>query len=337
MKRCIVNRSALWIALVLSGCGSHVIDAGHLPEVGAAGTSGAAGNAGADAGNSSSNTPQGNCTVPDLDRYRIVFDSDGGKLERRIYSMRADGSDLQPLTPADEFAREPAVSPDGTQLAYTTPEGIKLMQLDSGEAELIVPGADWLTWSRDGSRIVYRIDRSYFASVHLPDRVEDTDMGLIAATSRADFSVDDSALLYASNNGDIGAPKYALGTYDFASHGGAELVAGSATPVTHPTLSPDGVWVAAAYDCPGSDRSSLWASPYSVTTPACEGRRITHSDAVTATNPNWGPGVLITYERGEPPRDIAIVAADTGDECVLPGLGDERNPSWFPELPSDVR
>jgi hypothetical protein len=38
--------------------------------------------------------------------------------------------------------------------------------------------------------------------------------------------------------------------------------------------------------------------------------------------------MLIAYERGEPPRDIAIIAADTGEECVIEGPGDERNPSW---------
>jgi hypothetical protein len=65
-----------------------------------------------------------------------------------------------------------------------------------------------------------------------------------------------------------------------------------------------------------------------VPTPACEGHRITRADSATATNPKWGPGVLIAYERGEPPRGIAIVAADTGDECVIPRLGDDRNPSW---------
>lgn len=40
-----------------------------------------------------------------------------------------------------------------------------------------------------------------------------------------------------------------------------------------------------------------------------------------------GPGPLIVYERGEPPRDVAIVAADTGEECFIERPGDDRNPS----------
>jgi hypothetical protein len=71
-----------------------------------------------------------------------------------------------------------------------------------------------------------------------------------------------------------------------------------------------------------------------VPTPACEGRRITPAGAPSATNPEWGPGVLIAYERGEPPRDIVIIAADTGEECVIQGPGDDRNPSWGVFRPS---
>jgi hypothetical protein len=58
------------------------------------------------------------------------------------------------------------------------------------------------------------------------------------------------------------------------------------------------------------------------------GARVTPPGAPNVTNPKWGPGVLIAYERGEPPRDIAIIAADTGEECVIEGPGDDRNPSW---------
>jgi hypothetical protein len=107
-----------------------------------------------------------------------------------------------------------------------------------------------------------------------------------------------------------------------------ELVSSEVLHMTHPTISPDGIWVASALQCAGDSAFSPWVSPFTVTTPACEGRRTTRADGPSATNPKWGPGVLIAYERGEPPRDLAIVAADTGDECVITGPGDDRNPSW---------
>jgi hypothetical protein len=74
--------------------------------------------------------------------------------------------------------------------------------------------------------------------------------------------------------------------------------------------------------------STLWVSPLASATPACEGRRISQPGPEAATNPKWGPGVLIAFERGEPPRDIGIIAADTGQECFIEGPGDARNPSW---------
>jgi Tol biopolymer transport system component len=341
MKRCSVNHFGLWILLGSSACGSHVIDAGELPVVqdaGAAGAAGAASSSGADTGSSLGGALNGNCAIPGLDQYRIVFDSDGGKLERRIYSMRADGTDLQPLTPVGELAREPAVSPDGTQLAYTTPEGVKIMQLASGETQLAVPGADLPMWSRDGSGLLYRLPPAgYYQVTNVPDYP--IYIGFQGAISRGEFTLDDSIVLYAygSVDADTATTQYGVYAYRLAMGPAPTIVPASSTLITHPTLSPDGVWVAAAFDCTGSDRSSLWASPYSVATPACEGHRITRSDSASATNPSWGPGVLIAYERGEPPRDIAIVAADTGDECVLPGLGDDRNPSWYVEPPSEVR
>lgn len=113
-----------------------------------------------------------------------------------------------------------------------------------------------------------------------------------------------------------------------------EVVPTATLRMAHPTISPDNIWVAAAQQCSSDSTWSLWASPLALTTPACESRRITPAGAPSATNPQWGPGVLVAYERGEPPRDLAIIAADTGEECVIVGPGDDRNPSWAVFTPS---
>ena len=99
-------------------------------------------------------------------------------------------------------------------------------------------------------------------------------------------------------------------------------------PVSHATISPDGVWLAAAIQCPNEEWPSLWVSPLAISTPPCEGHRVTPVGVPSVLNPKWGPGNLIAYERATPPRDIAIVSADTGEECVVQGPGDDRNPSW---------
>ena len=327
-------------ALTLSlACGSSVVDAGALPE----GTDGNGISESPDAGsNITPGTPDEadptglGCTIADLGRYRLVFDSDSGRLERRIYSMRADGTELEALTPIGELAREPALSPDGSQLAYVTPEGIRLLTLATGESELLMPGGDQPSWSADGLRLFHRVCSSSYGcginAIALADRSIEYFAGDQVASS-PEVSPDGSTLVYAFN----ARPDYA----------GIEVVAGvqavntdlslgivwrpvesSPLHVSHPTISPDNIWLGAAIQCQNEPSPSLWVSPLAVPTPPCEGHRVTPAGAASVSNPKWGPGALIAYERGTPPRDLTIVAADTGEECIIPRAGDDRNPSW---------
>src|SRR4051812_2293449 len=140
-------------------CGSNVVDAGKLPDDTGTddGASSESSQVVPDTSAPDAGTRGGSgCAIPDLGRYRLVFDSDGGKLERRIYSMRADGTELEPLTAPGELAREPALSPDGQNLAYVTVDGIRLMSMATGQSELLVPGGDRPSWSPDGLRLLHR-------------------------------------------------------------------------------------------------------------------------------------------------------------------------------------
>jgi len=293
----------------------------------------------ADAGGTpDTDSPTGTgCTNADLGRYRLVFDSDGGRLERRIYSMRADGTELEALTPPGELAREPALSPDGSQLAYVTPEGIRLLTLATGESELLLPSADQPSWSPDGLRLFHRgcTPDNYscgILAITLANRSFESFVNTPASSAEA--SSDGATLVFAvSRQSDGSGSQNAAGVQALNlntpdNHTSWSVVELSLLPVTHPTLSPDGIWLGAAIQCQNEPSPSLWVNPLAVPTPACEGRRITPPGVPSVSNPKWGPGALIAYERGTPPRDLAIVAADTGEECVIPRLGDDRNPSW---------
>jgi Tol biopolymer transport system component len=242
--------------------------------------------------------------------------------------MRADGTELEAITPIEELAREPALSPDGAQLAYTTPEGIKLRDMATGQTELLPDSDSQPAWSPDGARLVY-ISRSANTRtlLSLPDRTIQEQVGCVSC-SDSEMTPDGAHVVYSEINTTGVDGQFTVIAANWQTGKVRGLVLLTPTPIISPTLSPDGVWVAAAYECPRDDRSSLWASPFAVTTPACEGRRITRAGSASATNPKWGPGLLIAYERGEPPRDIAIVSADTGEECVIERPGDDRNPSW---------
>jgi hypothetical protein len=335
--RCLdtVSAGGSLLCLLLCACGSGVVDVGNLPDDASSGRAGAANdpNFGPD-----SAAPGTGCAMEGLSEYRLIFDSDGGGLERRVYSMRADGTELEALTPAGELAREPALSPDGNILAYSTPEGVKLLDLASGQAKLVAPGGDQPAWFPDGSRFAYRYgDALYFRDMGAGGDGElRTDAYLACIGCEAlELTLDGAGMVAAeTNDTDSSEIQSRIRRFDSSEvfgEGGAlspgyDVIGKSPVPMSHPTVSGDGIWVAAALEC--DDRSSLWVTPYGFSTPACEGRRSTATDAPSAHNPKWGPGVLIAYELGEPPRDIAIVAADTGETCRIDGPGDDRNPSW---------
>lgn len=320
-------------------CGSDVVDVGTLPDdIGGDDGKGAEF---VDAGNEvvpetqapDAGTPSASgCAIPDLNRYRLVFDSDGGKLERRIYTMRADGTELEALTPPGELAREPTVSPDGKNLAYVTPEGIRLLSMATGQSELLVPYGDNPKWSADGLRLFHKACEPGQVCLYWALTLADGSRESSYVDETMDLSADGSMAVHSSfaySNGTD--PNYGVQAFNTIDQRyGWTSVELSPIPVSHPTISPDSVWVASAMQCPNEEWPSLWVSPVTVRTLACEGHRVTAAGGASVSNPEWGPGNLIAYERATPPRDIAIVSADTGEECVIPGPGDDRNPSWVP-------
>jgi len=200
----------------------------------------------------------------------------------------------------------------------------------SGQSELLALDGDQPKWSPDGSRLYYRSMGNCFSSMTMPDRIVlDESTNCSTGQNRQEPTPDGSSIVYVYTTPSEGIVfDHSLMLLDSASGRQVEIVPSAGVRIDYPRVSPDGVWVAAAYECDGGGVSSLWAGPLSVRTPACEGRRITRVGGPSATKPQWGPRMLIAYERGEPPRDLAIIAADSGEECVIQGLGDDRNPSW---------
>jgi dipeptidyl aminopeptidase/acylaminoacyl peptidase len=93
-------------------------------------------------------------TVPDLEANRTVS---------RLYRVRPEGGDPLPLTGDDASASEPAISPDGTRLAFVRKgtEGkpqIAVLPLAGGEAEVVTDlplGVTDPSWFPDGRRLAF--------------------------------------------------------------------------------------------------------------------------------------------------------------------------------------
>jgi Tol biopolymer transport system component len=102
--------------------------------------------------------PLMDCTIGPTDLKIAFF----GELVRDdsadgIYLMNPDGSCLTRLTGEGGTAL-PAWSPDGQQIAYTSVDGLHVMNADGRDNRLIVPGNDvefMVQWSPDGQAIAY--------------------------------------------------------------------------------------------------------------------------------------------------------------------------------------
>ena len=91
---------------------------------------------------------------------RLVFSSTRSGY-RNLWTSRQDGTDARPLTSDTANDHHPVFSPDGRQIAFVSDRGgqwgIWLMSADGGAARRLTEAIvlDLLTWSRDGTQIVY--------------------------------------------------------------------------------------------------------------------------------------------------------------------------------------
>ncbi|MCB0043756.1 MAG: PD40 domain-containing protein, partial [Caldilinea sp.] len=145
---------------------------------------------------------------------RIVFHSDrDGDLE--IYSMNADGSDLQQLTDSPGRDFEPDWSPDGSTIVFSsdrddpTNAQLYLMDADGSNQRPLMPftPADYLgaRWSPDGEWILFHsnleVDGVPWFNIYKvrKDGSELTDLtGSVDNSFRPDWSPDGQRIVFTS-------------------------------------------------------------------------------------------------------------------------------------------
>jgi TolB protein len=112
---------------------------------------------------------------------RIVFDRAGGKVAPDVYVMNADGTNVVRLTDAPRYDGAPAVSHDGSMIAFTSdrdgPRALWVMQaVGSGEREVtdseVFSSSDW---SPDGRWIAFDsiVDHAFHIVVVAPDGADE--------------------------------------------------------------------------------------------------------------------------------------------------------------------
>ena len=262
----------------------------------------------------------------------IAFDSDRNEFNRDIYTMGVDGSALTRLTMDPSIEKEPAFSPDGKRISFSSDRGgsfqIYLLDLSTKEVSQVTnleKGADQSSFSHDGRLIAFHSGASVWV-VH-PDGTAPamvaTGLDSFNAYFWPHFSADDSELVFDRNN--------EIDAVHLDGAGLRQIVQNWTTTIKSPAVSPSGGDVAYAVWC--DTQLSVWTTPFSTTTDPCKGRRVTPVGEPISQRPTWGPNNLIAYERVDPGTNlgsIAIISRSVGSvPCLLTdGLADDRNPAW---------
>ena len=89
--------------------------------------------------------------LPTAQRLAFVTDRDGN---REIYVMNANGSDPSNLTASAVDEQQPAWSPDGDELAFTSEGSIYVIPVDGPGRRLLTTGGR-PNWSPDGSKLAF--------------------------------------------------------------------------------------------------------------------------------------------------------------------------------------
>jgi Tol biopolymer transport system component len=279
----------------------------------------------------------------------LLFDSDRNNLQWDIFRMHADGTGVEPVVSGPSDEREPALSSDGTRLAFVTNASgsyqIVIRDLLTGvdtTVTSIPSGARQPSWSSNGQRLVFTTDE--FAHPVEGGRVY---------TVEARAGAQPQLLLdLAANTTGFGwhVPVFAPGDASIMVGNGMSLVevflvGRSTRQIVPPTgripnpdqaaLSPDGTLVVLQDHC-GLQYQELYIVRFDGRTgdTCANGRQLTSVDFVPS-HPSWSPSNLIAFHSRGASSDIYIVALGDGTSTpvvynLTHSVANERNPVWIP-------
>jgi Tol biopolymer transport system component len=267
----------------------------------------------------------------------IVFESDrDGDFE--LYAMNGAGGGLRQLTSNTWPDTAPAISPDGTRIAYVsqpagvdTPPRICVMNADGTEPVLITPDtvvASGPSWSPDGSRLGYtRYEWGGGAEV-CTMKPDGTDIrcltgGFDLASMDPVWSPDGTAIAFTARLNGTAGTRIFLMNQDGTVLG--RLTADSFTE-GHPSWAPDGSRIAYAVTMEGE-------SGVGTIRPDGTGRTLLFLRDGFNGYPAWSPNStrLAFTATVQNNMDIYTMNADGTERTRLTDdPGNDRHPSWGP-------
>jgi len=263
---------------------------------------------------------------------KIAFDSDRQDFNRDIYTINLDGSGLTRLTTDPSIEKEPAFSPDGQRISFSSDRSgtfqiylLDLSTMQVTQLTSLADGADESSFSHDGSLVAFHSGASVWV-VHA-DGTGATSVAPGLDSFNAyfwpHFSADDTELVFDRNN--------EIDAVHLDGSGLRQIVQNWTTTIKSPAVSPGGGDVAYTVSC--DTYLSVWTTPFSTTTQPCQGRRVSPVGDIISQRPTWGPGNFIAYERVDPATNLGSIAVISRNSGSVPCLlttdpSDNRNPAW---------
>jgi Tol biopolymer transport system component len=263
---------------------------------------------------------------------------------RGIYLIPVEGGEARPLIASSPVGADsdPAFAPDGRRLAYVScsrastggPTGfcdIYVVELNAAHTPSMPPrqlttqrslGAGSLTWTRDGSAVVYaaatpewNLWRVEVAGTRSPERIEVA--GAEAYAPAIALSRDRLAFTRVSFDSDL---------YRFDVGRPVQLVFGSSGGEQEPRLSPDGRRLVFGSERSGAEE--IWVAEADGSNP----QQLTQGPGRFQGSPYWSPdGRRIVFDSvaEDSHTHIWIIDADGGPPRRLTTrAGDEHVPTW---------
>jgi serine/threonine protein kinase/Tol biopolymer transport system component len=253
---------------------------------------------------------------------QIVFVSNRDN-NRDIYVMDADGGNQSSLIARDADNTTPAVSPDGTQIAFVSEDDIYVANADGSEPQNLTGGEgenNYPTWSPDGTRLGFVRDEMIV--IMNADGSDPTPVTEETGNYRdLDWSPDGEQFVFELNqdihliNSDGSDPQNLTDSEDRDFE---------------PVWSPDGAQIAFA-----SDRDARSLDIYVMDANGRNATRLTEDEAVDSS-PTWSPDsahIAFRSARDLNNDEIYVIDSEGGEPTRLTDTDksvDDTAPDWSP-------